>query len=309
MTAARVEVLTNEPSQAIEVVATEVSSVVKAAQKMNNRQLVSRVKSGFKKIRHEAPYIIVLHARFMALPRGRGASIDGCATWETFCNLKLHRSDRAVRYMLAQALGKGCTAPPIEVSAAPQLAVVADPAPATAEQTVAQAAPKRKNTIADIFVGDWFSCVWSGSAELMRCIGLNKNAVKLFSRWDGERWTQEIGPWRAYGKPQPISLKRKVLKLSEEDARRAYPKAPLEQCPQWPTQENAEACGPLVTELRTVDHAHQWLIGFLRQFEFLAVSTATPEEVFSKLTPDELAILPNCKDWLEQVLNCAMVAK
>jgi hypothetical protein len=146
MTAARVDVLSSEVFGSLDA---EVSSALKAANKMTNKQLVSRVKSGFKKIREEAPYIIVLHIRFMALPRG-SQNIDGCKTWGTFCSLKLHRSDRAIRYMLAQALGKGCTDPLREPSAAPQLAVVPDaaPAPATAEptttadQTVTQSAPE-----------------------------------------------------------------------------------------------------------------------------------------------------------------------
>ena len=151
MTAARVEVLTNEASTPFGTVQAEVLSALKEANKMKNKELVSRVKSGLKKIRSEAPYIIVLRERFAALPRG-SANIDGCKTWKTFCSLKLHRSDRAVRYMLAQALGQGCTDPlrePVTTSEpadAPQLAVVADaePAPATAEptETQTQSAPE-----------------------------------------------------------------------------------------------------------------------------------------------------------------------
>ena len=59
MTAARVEVLTNEASTPFGTVQAEVLSALKEANKMKNKELVSWVELEFKKIRSEAAYIIV----------------------------------------------------------------------------------------------------------------------------------------------------------------------------------------------------------------------------------------------------------
>jgi hypothetical protein len=262
--------------------------------RLSDKQLTKIVVEGFQKIGKCLPHIYELRRRFANLPRGK-ANVMGCKTWSDFCIVKLNRTPDHIARLLAQ----------YDAEFVPRPTVV-PAAPATAEPTAIQAAPKWKNTIADISVGDWFSCKWnSGSAQLVRCIGFNENNAKVFSRWHCGTWTEEIGPPRAFGKAQPITPKRKVLLLSEAEARRAYPDALLEQCPQLPTEEKY----PLLTGARTVADARQWLSGFLRQFEFLAVATATAEEVSSRLTPEELAILPNCKDWMEQVLSCAMAAK
>jgi hypothetical protein len=79
----------------------EVSSASRAATKMTDKQLVTRVKTGFKKIKAELPYILELKNRFAALPRG-SANIAGCKTWKTFCIEHLHRTPRAVAYALAE---------------------------------------------------------------------------------------------------------------------------------------------------------------------------------------------------------------
>ena len=70
---------------------------------MSNAALVERVKTGFQKIKNELPYIVELRHRFYVLPRGK-AGIDGCQTWTEFCEHRLHRSDRQVRRVLAEAI-------------------------------------------------------------------------------------------------------------------------------------------------------------------------------------------------------------
>jgi hypothetical protein len=65
-------------------------------------QIVVRVTAGcFAKIRSAAPYIQELHARFKRHKRGH-ANIAGCKTWKEFCETRLARCDRAVRFLLEE---------------------------------------------------------------------------------------------------------------------------------------------------------------------------------------------------------------
>ena len=65
-------------------------------------QIVVRVTAGcFAKIRSAAPYIQELHARFKRHKRGH-ANIAGCKSWKEFCETRLARSDRAVRFLLEE---------------------------------------------------------------------------------------------------------------------------------------------------------------------------------------------------------------
>lgn len=84
----------------------EVSSASRAAKKMKTPALVRRVKSGFQKIRAELPYILELKHRFAELRHNGGGAIDHCLSWKTFCIVQLHRSDRAIRYAIAEALSE-----------------------------------------------------------------------------------------------------------------------------------------------------------------------------------------------------------
>lgn len=75
-------------------------SAPKSVKKLSNGRLVVCVKDSFQKIKKALPYIVELRARFDALPRG--GAIAGCASWKTFCIVHLHRTDRAIRYALAE---------------------------------------------------------------------------------------------------------------------------------------------------------------------------------------------------------------
>jgi len=86
------------PTKAIEP---EEISGSPAIKKLSNKRLAIIVIAGFQKIRKCLPYIVELRQRFADLPRG-GANIMGCTNWTTFCITHLHRTDRAIRYALAE---------------------------------------------------------------------------------------------------------------------------------------------------------------------------------------------------------------
>lgn len=68
----------------------------------------------FHKLRPFLPYLQELRKRFAAAPRGR-ADIDGCNTWEDFCDKRLQRTPDAVRKLFQSVNetngGKPCKCP------------------------------------------------------------------------------------------------------------------------------------------------------------------------------------------------------
>jgi hypothetical protein len=218
----------------------EISSSSRAAKKMTDKQLVARVKSGFKKIKAELPYILELKNRFAALPRG-SANICGCKTWKTFCIEHLHRTPRAVAYALAEENET--------------VAVVID-RPAE-DRTIAK--PPRVVVTTENY-----------KVPLPRVVVTN------------ETYKPSL--------PEPREQSDSVTRLGVKVA----PK---------PTAVN-DAQPPMDAETEGYNRvAYNWLKSFLLHFESDAIALATPEEVFSKLTRDELAIWPNCINWLEEVFG------
>jgi hypothetical protein len=82
---------------------------VKKAQTLKNPALANRVEQEVRTIhstiQRALPYIIELRKRFAALPRGK-ANIKGCRTWTEFCERRLHRTDRHIRRVIAEALAE-----------------------------------------------------------------------------------------------------------------------------------------------------------------------------------------------------------
>jgi hypothetical protein len=77
-------------------------AAVLIAEKLSNKDLVRRVKTGFQKIGPYIPDIQVLHDRFKALPRGKG-NIDGCNTFKQFCERRLGRNYAHIARLLKAA--------------------------------------------------------------------------------------------------------------------------------------------------------------------------------------------------------------
>jgi hypothetical protein len=70
------------------------------ASEMETEALARFVADAFTKLKSALPYIAELRERFAKLPRGK-ANVMGCRTWTQFCERVLHRTDSAVRKLLA----------------------------------------------------------------------------------------------------------------------------------------------------------------------------------------------------------------
>jgi alkylated DNA repair dioxygenase AlkB len=80
---------------------------------LSTGQLVEIVVGTFQRIQDSIPYIIELHKRFKAAPRSK-ANINGCDTWEQFCETHLHRTASAIRKALQLEINNGKAYPKYE---------------------------------------------------------------------------------------------------------------------------------------------------------------------------------------------------
>jgi hypothetical protein len=78
----------------------EVSSPSPELAYMSNEQLLAHTLAMFQTIASAIPYIVELRSRFARLKRG-SANICGCRTWQQFCFVHLHRSDRRIRQVIS----------------------------------------------------------------------------------------------------------------------------------------------------------------------------------------------------------------
>jgi hypothetical protein len=90
-----------------------ISASLPAPADMADDDLARFVVGAFAKISQAVPYIAELHKRFRRKPRGK-ANILGCQTWKQFCETRLNRCDRTIRYAITSALEKAATEPESE---------------------------------------------------------------------------------------------------------------------------------------------------------------------------------------------------
>ncbi len=256
-------------------------SAPKSVKRLSNGRLVVCVKASFQKIKKALPYILELRARFGALPRG--GAIAGCASWKTFCIVHLHRTDRAIRYALAEQNE------PVNVQ-------------------VQQAAPEPRQNLT-------FKVTTAPISELHPYIHPDAKVTRDVAETADPREVfdtarrHDLAQRGRRIEPAAQIIVRQV-QAGEITPREGFNR--LQAGIDAIKHEHAEmvadtkaltAKGLNTVEREAVRDARTWLSEILTDFERLGVGAVDPEEVQNVLTPANREILRSCAAWLEAVLS------
>lgn len=259
----------------------EISSASPTIKRLSNKRLAIIVKAGFQKIRKCLPYVFELRQRFADLPRG-GANIMGCTTWATFCITHLHRTDRALRYALAEA-NEGIA--PGEI-VKPKRRTIADVDLWLREALQNGPQPRSRFTAPAGHISSNLPVPYGGKPTF-KALQESAQRLGILEERSGKRgglyWRLPDTP------PAPVTIDRTPTSFPPLPKDEAYEKL------------KAEKMEKLVA-IRTARSARLWLSKMLQNFERLNVGTVEPEEIEAVLRmPSNREILRNAMDWLTRV--------
>jgi hypothetical protein len=263
----------------------EVSSASPTIKRLSNKRLALIVKAGFQKIRKCLPYIVELRQRFADLPRG-GANIMGCTTWKTFCITHLHRTDRALRYALAEANEETAAAEIVK----PKRRTIADVDLWLREALQNGPQPRSRFTAPAGYISSNLPVPYGGKPTF-KALQESVQRLGIVEERSGKRGGLY---WRLPDTPlDPVTIDRTPTSFPPLPKDEAYEKLKAEQMAN-------------LVAIRKAGSARLWLSKMLQDFERLKVGTVEPEEIEAVLrTSGDREILCNCKEWLEKVSTCA----